>query len=75
MKFTKANMIKLLKAKAENAYEIYCILKNQPIETPEIERAAKKMLTYHSAYYEVVNLMTEKTYFDEIAEIYFPGEE
>lgn len=75
MKITKANIIRLLQVKADNEYTVYRMLKDEPKQTPESKRTAEKALTYHSAYYEVLNLMTDKKYFDEIAKIYFPGEE
>ena len=74
MNMTKENIIRILRAKAENKLTVYRIIKDQPVKTPESERTADKVFTYRCAYCEVIKLMTDRSYFDEIANIYFPEE-
>lgn len=73
MKMTKANIIRVLKARAENNYNRYLYYKNsnQKEEREWGEKARRDSLMFELA----IDIITKREYFDELAKIYFPDEE
>ena len=69
MNMTKANIVKVLQAMADNDYSVYLSFKDDD------EVMAEKMLASSSALNSAVRLMTNKRYFENIAKIFFPEEE
>lgn len=73
MKMTKKNIIRVLKARADNNYTLYLNYKdsNKEEDRAWAEKARRDGLMFELA----IDLMTKKELFDEMVKIYFPDEE